>query len=654
VSLRFNIDLFGRPTIARMANHFQALVQAIVESPEQAISALPMLSKAERNNILNEWNQTDALYQDGYLPELIEAQMVKSPDAIVLVFEDAQLTCGEFKARTNQLASYLNRNQVGAEGQVGICMERSLEMVIAVVGVLKAGAAYVPIDPAYPAERQSFMLQDCQASVLLSTMHLQERLPGTEARVVMLDRDRAMIAEESAEDLRTDIVGDSLAYIIYTSGSTGVPKGAMNTHKGIANRLLWMQERYRLGVDDTVLQKTPFSFDVSVWELLWPLFTGARLVMARPGGHQESRYLIDLLTTEQVTTVHFVPSMLRLILEEEGLKGCPALKRVIASGEELSKDLEEEFFKKSGSELENLYGPTEAAVDVSYWRCQGSVGRARVPIGRPIGNVKLYILDGALEAVPQGVKGELMIGGMGPGRGYWNRADLTAEKFIPNCFGAIGGERIYRTGDLAKHCEGGQIEYLGRKDSQVKIRGLRIELGEVEAALCEHGRVKQAVVMVSGEGGDQRLVAYVVGELSGDGVDQLKGYLGSRLPEYMVPNLIMSLERMPLLPNGKIDRKALHQVESVQPRQYQAPETPTEVALAEMWTEVLKLDRVGISDDFFEVGGNSLSATRLVARINRAFDTSIPVRKVFERKTVADLALLIEETIIAEYLRPGE
>jgi len=374
-------------------------------------------------------------------------------------------------------------------------------------------------------------------------------------------------------------------------------------------------------------------------------------VMARAGGHKEGRYIKELMIREGVTTVHFVPSMLRAMLDEDGgLKGCFGLRRVIASGEELSKELEEEYEEKSeeGSELSNLYGPTEAAVDVSYWRCERGEGGTKVPIGRPIGNIKLYVLDEGLEAVPAGVKGELMISGVGVGRGYYKRPEVTAEKYIPDGIGGRAGERVYRTGDVARHLGDGAIEYLGRKDNQVKVRGFRIELGEIEGALRGEEGVRDAVVVVEGERGEQRLIGYIAGEVKEGREQEIRRRLGERLPEHMVPNVIVQMERMPLLPNGKIDRKSLPKPEAVREKEYREPETPTEEALAEIWSEVLKLERVGTGDDFFEVGGNSLSATRLIAQINYAFETSLQFKDLFGNRTIAGLAALIEEIVLEE------
>jgi len=510
--LEYNTDLFNRDTIERMLGHYQTLLEGIVENPERIISELPLLSEAEKHQLLVEWNDTKREYpRDKCIHELFEEQAEKIPDAIAVVFEDEQLTYRELNGKANQLAHHLREQGVRPEVLVGICVERSLEMVVGLLGILKAGGAYVPLDPEYPKERLAFQLEDTKARVLLTQERLLGDLPEHDGRVICLDRDWAKIARESEANLESGVTAENLAYVIYTSGSTGQPKGATNMHRGICNRLLWMQEAYKLTEEDRVLQKTPFSFDVSVWEFFWPLITGSRLVMARPGGHQDSRYLVELITQQQITTLHFVPSMLRLFLEEPRIESCKTLRQVICSGEALSFDLQERFFERVSAKLYNLYGPTEASIDVTYWECQKRSTRAIVPIGRAIANTQLYILDGNLQPVPVGVTGELHISGDGLARGYLNRPELTEEKFIANPFNADPTSRLYKTGDLARYLPDGNIEFLGRIDHQVKIRGYRIELGEIEAVLNQDLWIQDAVVIARGDlSGDRHLVAYVV------------------------------------------------------------------------------------------------------------------------------------------------
>jgi amino acid adenylation domain-containing protein/non-ribosomal peptide synthase protein (TIGR01720 family) len=525
-------------------------------------------------------------------------------------------------------------------------------MVVGLLGVLKAGGAYVPLDPGYPVERVKYMLADAGVGVVLT----QERLVGMLAeqaglKVVCLDSGWEEIGQQSGEAVKSGVRAENLAYVIYTSGSTGKPKGAMNTHRGLTNRLLWMQDRYQLNERDRVLQKTPFSFDVSVWEFFWPLMSGACLVVAAPGGHQDSGYLVELIKAEKITTLHFVPSMLQQFLQEEGVGECRSLRRVICSGEALSYELQERFFERvSNTELHNLYGPTEAAIDVTAWECERESQRPIVPIGRPIANIEIHILDEHLQRVPVGVSGELHIGGVGVGRGYWQRPELTAEKFIANPWRGVGGGRLYKTGDLARYLRDGAIEYLGRLDHQVKVRGLRIELGEIEAALTEHPEVAEAVVVArADERGDQQLVAYVVAAAGVElQVPELRRGLKEKLPEYMVPAAFVTLEELPLTPNGKLDRQALPAPErgrAAVGRAYVAARTAVEEIVVGIWREVLRVDQVGVRDNFFELGGHSLLATQVASRLRSAFHIQLPLRAIFEASTIEELAQRIEKLL---------
>ncbi|HLG64306.1 MAG TPA: amino acid adenylation domain-containing protein [Ktedonosporobacter sp.] len=505
-AIEYNCDLFEPETIARMLEHLRVLLEAVAERPATRLSALSLLTPLEQERLLLTWNDTQVTYaQEELLHWLYEIQVRQTPDAIALAFEEHQLTYDELNRRSNQLARYLQALGVVPDTLVGVYIERSLELVVALLGILKSGGAYVPLDPSYPSQRLSFMLLESNPMAVLTQQHLLARLPEHETQVVALDADWRMIAEEKAEDLPVVMSPENLAYVIYTSGSTGRPKGVMNTHRGICNRLLWMQAAYQLRADDRVVQKTPYSFDVSVWEFFWPLRTGARLVIARPEGHRDSAYLAHLIQEQQVTIIHFVPSMLSLFLEEPELERCDSLKRVICSGEALSLEVQDRFFARITAELHNLYGPTEAAVDVTAWPCERSGQQRSVPIGRPISNIYLYILDSYLRPVPVGVAGELYIGGIGLARGYYQRPDLTAERFVPDPFvgtrfiasgaPAESGARLYRSGDMVRYLPNGAIEYLGRLDHQVKLRGFRIELGEIETILNEHPAVQEAVVL---------------------------------------------------------------------------------------------------------------------------------------------------------------
>jgi len=639
----YNTDLFDAATVARMATHFQILLEGIVADPEQRIAHLPILSDAERHQLLVEWNDTAADYpSDRCIHQLFEAQVERTPNAVAVIFEDQQLTYAELNARANQLAYHLQTLGVGPDVLVGICCERSLEMVIGLLGILKAGGAYVPLDPSYPAERLAFMLDDAAVPVLLTQAHLRPSLPPTAAQVVCLDRECPTIAAQPETTPASGVQPQHLAYMIYTSGSTGRPKGAMNEHRGVVNRLWWMQDTYHLQPDDRVLQKTPFSFDVSVWEFFWPLFTGAPLVVARPKGHGDPAYLATLIQAHQITTLHFVPSMLDAFVAADVLPACPSLRRVICSGEALADGLQQRFFAQSQAELHNLYGPTEAAVDVSFWPCQRERSHPVVPIGRPVANTQLYVLDARLQPMPIGVAGDLYIGGVQVGRGYRNRPELTTERFIANPFGA---GQLYRTGDLARWLPDGNLEYLGRMDFQVKLRGFRIELGEIEALLSQQPLVQQAVVVVNKHGDDQRLVAYVVTQAPHPSSGELRDYLAEKLPSYMVPSAFIALPTMPLTPNGKIDRTALSSL-SAQPSEsqhtYVPPTTPTEISLAALWATLLGVERVGIQDDFFDLGGHSLLATQLISRVRTMFGVEVPLRRLFESPTVARFAAYLD------------
>lgn len=640
----YNTDLFSTATIDRLAGHFQVLLEGIARDPEQRIAELPLLSESERNQLLVELNDTRSEYPSHLaLHQLFEAQADRTPETVAVDFDDQLLTYSEFNRRANQLAHHLRKLGVGPETLVGVYMERSLEMVIALYGILKAGGAYVPLDPEYPAERVAFMLEDTQVPVVLTQERLVDSLPSHRAKVLCLDSQWETLAQENDGNPASVVRPGHLAYVIYTSGSTGRPKGVMNTHRGISNRLLWMQDRYQLTEGDRVLQKTPFSFDVSVWEFFWPLMVGARLVVARPGGHRDSGYLVSLITEQGVTTVHFVPSMLRLFLEESRLEGCNSLKRVICSGEALPFDLQERFFERVDAELHNLYGPTEAAVDVTHWQChpEGDL-RGTVPIGRPVANTQLYILDCHGQPVPIGVAGELHIGGIQVARGYLNRPELTAERFVPDPFSQDPEARLYKTGDLVRYQPDGNIEFLGRLDFQVKVRGFRIELGEIEAVLSQHPAVRDAVVVAREDvPGDKRLVAYVVPvATSAVQPGALREFLQSKLPDYMVPAAFVQLQALPLLPNGKVDRRGLPALEWERQAAtvYVSPSDGLEKAIAGIWQELLQVDQIGVDDSFFELGGHSLLIVQAHRRLSGIADRDLSITDMFRYPTIRALA----------------
>jgi amino acid adenylation domain-containing protein len=737
-ALQYNSDLFDGATIERLAGHLCTLLAAVAlpvapgggavaggmggAGAHQRLGELPLLTAGERQQLL-EWNATAAVYPaPACLHELIAAQARRTPLAVAVEAEAGEvawqgggvwesLTYRELDARAERLARRLRRLGVGAETVVAICAERSLALMVGLLGILKAGGAYLPLDPGYPPERLDYMLRDSGAPVLLAQEHLRAavvaRLQAPPGGTVWLDASPATPGRETPSDESKAAnagagtgadTADGLAYVIYTSGSTGRPKGTMNTHRGIVNRLLWMQDQYRLEVSDRVLQKTPASFDVSVWELFWPLLAGARLVMAAPGGHRDSAYLLRILGERQITTLHFVPAMLAVFLEHVATLSGPrppalrSLRRVMASGEALPWGLQQRCHALLGAPLYNLYGPTEAAVDVTHWACAPADEPAAaasaqnpavpaavsvVPIGRPVANTRIHLLDRAAREAPIGLPAELYIGGVQLARGYLGRPDLTAERFVADPLAGVAGpagSRLYRTGDVARYRADGAIEYLGRTDDQVKIRGFRIELGEIEAALLRHPEVREAVVIVRGTDAppgaplpgrgvpdDRWLVVYLVlaaGQANqGTAVEGVRLSLRESLPEQMLPAAFVVLPALPLTASGKVDRRALPAPERAGggtegSARRSVPRTPTERVLARLWADVLAAapaagegggPRVAVEDSFFELGGHSLLATRLVSRIWQAFGVELPLHRLFEHPTLAAMARAIDE-----------
>jgi amino acid adenylation domain-containing protein len=680
----YDAERFGETEIDRMLGHLETLLETLTGDLSRRIGEVCPLTPAETRQLAG-WNATARDYPEpGSLHAAVADQAARNPEAVALVFEGQTLSYRELDARANRLARHLRSLGLGPERTVAVCVERSLELPVALLGVLKAGAAYLPLDPGYPADRLAFMLEDSGAPLVLCQERLLPVLPAG-VPALRLDADWETIAGCPATAPEVAVHPDNLAYVIYTSGSTGRPKAAMNTHRGILNRLQWMQETYRLDGSDRVLQKTPASFDVSVWEFFWPLLTGARLVLARPGGHQDSAYLAELIQREAITTLHFVPPMLRIFLDEPGVAECRSLRRVICSGEALPADLAECFHTRLAAELHNLYGPTEAAVDVTAQPCRRDAEPGPVPIGAPIANTQVYVLDRNLQPAPVGVAGDLYLGGVQLARGYWNRPGLTADRFVPNplvgragiplpdgaraetalasLVGRAGislpdasgaetavasgmgtcptyGPRLYRTGDIARWRPDGTLEYLGRSDHQVKVRGFRIETGEVEAVLAGHPGVGQAVVTADGEGTERHLLAYLVAADPPPPVGELRRHLLDRLPEYMVPGLFVFLDALPLNANGKVDRKRLPAPETRRPdleTRLVAPETERERAVAAIWQDLLGLERVGLHDNFFELGGHSLLLTPLLRRLQAEVAPDLNLVDLFRYPTIAAL-----------------
>jgi amino acid adenylation domain-containing protein/non-ribosomal peptide synthase protein (TIGR01720 family) len=654
----YNTDLFDCSTIERMTGHFVTLLESIVANPSERISQLPILTASEQQQLLVEWNDTSVDYpQDKCIHQLFEEQVQRTPDAVAVVFENQQLTYEELNTRANQLAHYLRSLGVGADVLVGICVERSLEMVVGLLGILKAGGAYVPLDPEYPQDRLNFMLADAQVSVLLTQQHLLEKLPEHQARVVHLDNDWLVISTSSQEDLIAEVQASNIAYVIYTSGSTGQPKGVMLSHSNLCNHTFWMQATFPLTKKDKVLQKTPFGFDASVWEFYAPLLAGGQLVIAKPGGHTDSAYLLRLIAQQQITTIQLVPSLLQMLLEQGGIETCHSLKHVFCGGEVLPVTLQEGLLSKLDVNLHNLYGPTEACIDATFWNCQREIYPQFVPIGRPIDNTQIYILDQNLQLLPVGIPGELHIGGASLARGYLNRPDLTQEKFITNPFkdsealasplASAEGSKLYKTGDKARYLPDGNIEYLGRIDNQVKIRGFRIELGEIEAALSQHQDVQVCCVIVREDiPGNKRLVAYIVPQPQiTPTVSVLRSFLKEKLPDYMVPSAIVTLESLPLTPNGKIDRRALPEPQARTGIEIDIvpPRTPIEEKLVQIWAQVLRVEQIGIHDNYFELGGDSILSIQIISRAKVA-GIELTVKQLFANKTIAELATVAGTT----------
>jgi len=666
LQIDYDANVYDPQSVDDWAAVFATCMQALVMRPDAPWRALPLLPATLRERITDVWNATDhAFSSDVGLTDPLVAQAVRTPDAVALVFGDVALTYRELDARTNRLARHLRTLGIGREQVVGVCMHRSVEMVVALHAVVKAGAAYAPLDPELPAQRLSGMILEVDARLVLTQRALEAGvLAGIEAPVRLLSLDAG--TDPAAAESDAPVVGNAgprdLAYVIFTSGSTGKPKAAMNEHAPVINRIEWMQDAYRLHPGDRVLQKTPFAFDVSVWEFFWPFMVGATLVVAEPGGHRDPQYLGRIIRESGITTLHFVPSMLQVFVDAGELASCTTLRRVFASGEALPAPLAARFLAESAAELHNLYGPTEAAIDVSHFHVADRA-IASVPVGRPIWNARLYILDPHGRLLPPGVAGELFIGGLVVGRGYYGRAELTAERFVDSPF--VAGERMYRTGDLARWRNDGDIEYLGRIDHQVKIRGFRVELGEVEGALAQHPALDQVVVVAQGDLSAKRLVAFYTArahrmeEGAEPTANALREFLASILPEYVIPSFFCRLESIPLSSNGKADRRVLEGMDAkpVSETASDTPRTGTEQALAAIWGDVLGLapDTIAGEDDFFHLGGHSLLATRVLSRIKQAFTVDMPLKALFEHPRLAELAQAIDVACVMEIpaIRPA-
>ncbi len=644
IEVEYSTDLFSHDTVERLVQHYQHLLQAIVQNPAQQVGLLPLLGAGERERLLVEWNHNQRTVPDGAcVPRLFEEQALQRPDAIALVAEDGHLSYAELNVCANQLAHALIGNGIGPGERIGICVERGLEMGVGLLGIMKAGAAYVPLDPALPAERLAFMMADAQLAGLVTQDGVRRRLGAIAVPTICLDRDRPTLAKQISTNPSVPVAGEHVAYVIYTSGSTGRPKGVEVLHRGLANFLISMQAEPGLTADDVLLAVTTLSFDIAGLELYLPLVTGARAVIASRTVASDGMQLANAIRHSGATVMQATPATWHLLLDSGWTVESPL--KLLCGGEALTPELARALLERSSS-LWNLYGPTETTI----WSTLERVVTVEngVSIGRPISNTQAYILDPALQPVPIGAAGELHIGGQGVARGYLGRPDLTAERFIPDPFSNEPGARLYKTGDLARYLPDGRIHFIGRGDNQVKIRGFRIELGEIEATLRQFPDLREAIVLSREDrAGDKRLVAYLLTDASAQyEPGAIREFLRVRLPDYMVPSAFVFLDRFPLNPNGKIDRKALPAPELPCDEVYTAPASPVEQTLATIWAEALGLPRVGSRAHFFDLGGHSLLAAQVVARIREALQLELPIRMVFERPILADLASAIENALL--------
>jgi amino acid adenylation domain-containing protein len=638
----YSTDLFEEGTIRRMLSHFEVLLEGIVSNPDEQLSRLPLLTPSEREQILYEWNDTAVEFSEGKLgmgvQELFEMEAERRPEAVAVEFEGQRLSYGELEARANQLASYLRERGVGSDRLVGILMERSLEMVVALYGVLKAGGAYVPLDPSFPRERLDYMVKDSGMAVLITQGQLGQAVQSWPGTMVRVDAEREGIAQQDRGWKSAPGDLGQVAYVLYTSGSTGQPKGVEIPHSAVVNFLLSMQREPGFESSDIMLAVTTLCFDIAGLELHLPLISGGKVVIASYEDTRDPMRLLECMRGSQCTVMQATPATWRALIDG-GWSGSPGLK-VLCGGESLPQDLRGKLLRRC-KELWNMYGPTETTI----WSTLEPVKSAEGPvlIGRPIANTQTWVLDANRNLVPEGVVGELYIGGAGVARGYLGREELTEERFVASPFAKEG--RLYRTGDLARWKTGGRLECLGRVDRQVKVRGYRIELEEIEAVLGQHEGVGQCVVVAREQaGGDQRLVAYFERRTATTpSVGELRGYLGQRLPEYMIPSAFVAMDKLPMTPNRKIDRKALPagEIEGAS-EGYVAPRNQREEQLAQLWAHVLKLERVGIHDNFFHLGGHSLTATQLISRIRAVMGLKVPLRSVFQAPTVAAFSEYLE------------
>lgn len=652
LEIEYNTDLFEADTVERLARHYRVLLESVAANPDRRVHELPLLTGMEQRQLV-EWNDTRVAYPDeAGIVSLFEAQVARSPDMTALRFEGEELSYDKLNRRANQLARNLVELGVRAETRVGVCADRSVGTVVGLLAILKAGGAYVPLNPAFPRDRLAYIVEDAGLGVLICDKRSLGSLPQDRAHIVKLE-DLELADSEPGSNLGIKVRPDTLAYIIYTSGSTGKPKGVAVEHRQLLNRLYWMWDAYPFARDEVACHKTALSFVDSLWELLGSLLQGVPTAIIPEEVARDPGALVHALGEARASRIWLVPSLLRMLLAAHPDLGhrLPTLTFWVSSGEELSKELFDLFRgHHPGAVLYNLYGTSEVWDATWYDPRREDLPPSCVPIGRPIANTQAFILDPHLQMVPVGVPGELHIGGVGLARGYRNRPDLTAQKFIPHPFSVEPGARLYKTGDLARYRSDGTIEFLGRMDRQVKLRGFRIELGEVEATLARHPAVRDAAVLLREDHpGDPRIVGYVVlhQDQPAEGVSglALRQFLRHTLPEYMVPSAFMTMTAFPLTASGKLDRRMLPPPDarrSVLANAYIAPRTPGEEQLGRIFGELLGVDRIGVHDNFFEMGGHSLLAIRAVSQMREAFNVEIPLRAIFESPTVAGLGQVIE------------
>ena len=645
-----NTDLFNKATIDRMGEHLAHLLASIAHDPNQRLSEIEWLSAEERQRLQIAWNDTRKAYPHHLsLHQLFEQQAARTPAMPALTFDGSEadqpaMTYHELNAAANRLAHFLRASGVGPNTAAGLCVSRSPNMIAAMLAILKAGGAYVPLDPDYPSDRLAYMLSNAAAAVLVTEEQWTTHFPEFSGRIIRLDALDEKLAGQSANNLDTVMDSNHLAYLIYTSGSTGLPKGVMISHRAIGNRVLWMNDRFPMTRADKVLQKTPISFDASGWEIYAPLFSGASLVLAAPDGHKDPAYLVDVVIRYRITRLQLVPSMLHVVLSDRQISRIDSLTHLFCGGEALTPDMKTRCHATLKAELVNLYGPTEASIDVACHPVPRNESPASIPIGRPISNTRIYITDSNLHLTGTGVPGELCAATIGLAQGYLDRPTLTARQFIPNPFDEIPGDRLYRTGDLARRLADGSIEFMGRIDYQIKLRGVRIELGEIEKTLRDHASIKDAVVIVrEDKTGEKRLIAYIAadGEEIRD-IVMLRKFLAASLPDFMTPARYVFMDAFPRTPSGKLDRRALPEPdEPAGDQKYEPPRDEMEKAIAAIWSEVLAVERVGIHDDFFLLGGHSLMAVQVITRIRETLNVETPLKRLFASPTLAEFAATV-------------